>query len=1057
MSAVVHLLEKDDTCGFDSPQVKAEQRVEGEPGQGGVVIRTVEDCDVDIMRSQERSPLIFGCDGRGEVSGSLRVSAERRLVGLITDSEDPDQRVIPVGPESLSFEITHADMFELMMKKRGEPEHMIVHEGILSGTVGLRLARDQDGFCGAPTRNIGFKDVNFSRATITVNFPDHDYKAIVQGTNLNGVRGEYSDQSNVLQGEVAINGVRQKIPVSLDELAMDPAYDPETFQESYVCEDNTQLALPFSADCGAGGAVGAEAFSENIGRLTVNGFAKIAEKIGEDASCGFASATVKEKAAPFTGPGGESIMLFTVEQCAIELAPDSTIATDCNGTQTRASGRVIVSARKYVEGLTSSGTSGERVVPLTDDAATIEVTEMRFENFELVDGENTIHWNDGILRGKLTPRLAFDDADGACSFATGNVHFENLVYENSSVVISGAAGRFELTIDNSNLLATSGEWNGAENMLGGTISLSGQKYEIPVGSALDPNYQRDTYARSWQCGTLQVPVSYDCSISDQFGDGAARFGIAVLGGIAELINNDTTCGFESPAVKTSAQTTGTLGRPGGAALFTAGGATPCRFSWTMPTQIDSDCNGKRTMVQGTVNVRATKRLEGWLTGDENEPIVPDRRDPVAIELELDLQDFTMFNDGTASNLIVRSGRLRGTLKPRAAIAVDREACAIGTPVVTFENVAWQDATISASDQANLEIQVSSAALTAQSGAKDSIENTLSGTIVVDGQTLTVPFNPSAGGLDPNYDRGVFDRSYQSCNPNLRVAVQESDCDLKPKLAKEAARALIFAGATMTSMVVKDADCGFSDSGVQENPVRVTGDDGDFGSMDFAINNCRIQRGSTSANDAAGNVYDNAQRISQDCRSRGLYAKGRITVAAREHVEGRRDSIWFTDVIYPLNPSSVTIYLDSVLVEEFTVFTRDPNLSPLSKVTIHSGNLTGTVYPKTGEDQDERGYYTIATPVAALESLTLSNGEITLIDEEGKNFKLSIATSELDAYNGMYNNDGNRIAGSITVDGQSFTVARESLEASYNQADFDQRYACTSNLVSTLPPNATLGR
>lgn len=1057
MSAVVHLLEKDDTCGFDSPQVKAEQRVEGEPGQGGVVIRTVENCDVDIMRAQERSPLIFGCDGRGEVSGSLRVSAERRLVGLITDSEDPDQVVIPVGPESLSFEVSNADLFELMMKKRGEDEHMIVHEGILSGTVGLRLARDQSGFCGAPTRNIGFKDVNFSRATITVNFPDHDYKAIVQGTNLNGVRGEYSDKSNVLQGEVAINGVRQTIPVNLDELAMDPGYDPETFQESFVCEDNTQLALPFSADCGVGGAVGGEAFTENIGRLTVNGFAKIVSKLGEDTNCGFANTTVKEKAAPFTGPNGESTMVFSVQECALELAPDTVIDSDCNGAQTRAAGRVIISATKYVEGLTSASTSGERVVPLTDDAATIEVTSMRFEDFEIIDGGNTVHWTSGSLRGRLTPRLAVDAGDGACSFATGNVHFENLVYENSAVVISGEAGRFELTIDNSDIHATSGEWDGAENILGGAISLSGQKYEIPLGSALDPNYQRDTYARSWQCGTLQLPLSYDCSISDQFGDGAARFGVAVLGGIAEMINNDTMCGFENAAVKASAQKTGTLGRPGGAALFTAGATAPCRFTWSTPTEIDSDCNGKKTMVQGTVTVRATKRLEGWLSGDENEPIVPETRDPVSIELELELQDFSMFNDSTASRLTVRSGRLRGTLRPRAAIALDREVCAIGTPVVTFDNVVWQDATISVSDQANLDVLVSSSALTAQSGNKDGIENTLNGTIVVDGQTLTVPSNPSAAVLDPNYDRGAFERSYQTCNPNLRVAVQDSDCDLKPKLAKEAARALVFAGATMTSMVVKDADCGFSDSGVQEDPIRVTGDDGDYGSMDFAINGCRLQRGSNNANDANGNVYDNAQRVSQDCMGRGLYMKGRFTTAAREHVEGYRDSIWFTDVIYPLNPSSVTITLDNMLVEEVTVFTRDQNQAPPSKVTVHSGTFTGIAYPKTGEDEGERGSFTIPTPVAAFDGLRLSNGEITLIDADGKNFKLSVATSDIDAHNGFYNNDGNRIAGSITIDGQSFTLPLESLEASYNQADFDQRYACTSNLVTTLPPNATLGR
>jgi hypothetical protein len=43
ISTVAELLAKDDNCGFESPQVKAAQHVEGEAGQGGVVIRTVEE------------------------------------------------------------------------------------------------------------------------------------------------------------------------------------------------------------------------------------------------------------------------------------------------------------------------------------------------------------------------------------------------------------------------------------------------------------------------------------------------------------------------------------------------------------------------------------------------------------------------------------------------------------------------------------------------------------------------------------------------------------------------------------------------------------------------------------------------------------------------------------------------------------------------------------------------------------------------------------------------------------------------------------------------------
>src|SRR5687767_1871326 len=56
ISAVTAIVGRDDKCGFESPRAEAAERVEGEPGREGVVVREIQDCEIDVQRAQENAP-----------------------------------------------------------------------------------------------------------------------------------------------------------------------------------------------------------------------------------------------------------------------------------------------------------------------------------------------------------------------------------------------------------------------------------------------------------------------------------------------------------------------------------------------------------------------------------------------------------------------------------------------------------------------------------------------------------------------------------------------------------------------------------------------------------------------------------------------------------------------------------------------------------------------------------------------------------------------------------------------------------------------------------------
>ena len=121
--------------------------------------------------------------------------------------------------------------------------------------------------------------------------------------------------------------------------------------------------------------------------------------------------------------------------------------------------------------------------------------------------------------------------------------------------------------------------------------------------------------------------------------------------------------------------------------------------------------------------------------------------------------------------------------------------------------------------------------------------------------------------------------------------------------------------------------------------------------------------------------------------------------------------------------------------------------PQGELIIHDGTLSATVEPATGAEADNPSVFDVPTPVARISDVHLRNAHATLL-AQGKEFDIEIADSNLNAVNGSLDGVTNEIDGDIIVDGEDLSVSG-ALNPTYDQRTFDQSYACTDNLLSTV--------
>lgn len=805
-----------------------------------------------------------------------------------------------------------------------------------------------------------------------------------------------------------------------------------------------QLVVLFVVASSCGGCIERIAPVEvaaGVARLSIRQAGYLSNLVLKDTTCGFASPRVQRAALVQGQPGQQGAVTYRVTDCTITLTEPLAFAPDCLGAFGTLEGKVTVSGTQRILG-TVTGSADTPVIPAGADALRIEL-DAKLDGLKLTksDSKNAITMLSGALHFVIEPKLALHKALGVCAHPTLDLTFHEVRYENARVRVHQANGSsFEVDVPSSNLEAQAGRWGDQENSFSGTLRAWDTVVTLPVPGdpeGLDPSYTRDSYRDSLICEpTLAVPITYACpTLTEQLAHGAARLTVRQVGAIGSLIDADTRCGFSSQAVLAAASVRGTRGQEG-SVTFTL--PAPCTISFPTKTSLGKDCSGVEQFATGTLSIVGTKTLRGVLTGDQRQPVAPTIRDPAELVLTTTFQNFHLTSSSSTDALRVKDGTLQATVRPRVALDQRSSICSHTTSIATFPELKWSDASLEVTSSGfDFGIEVPSSTLTAQSGAGASSTNTLRGAMVVDGSPVTIPPAGADPVLDPSYTEASFVSSF-SCAPGFQLATSDAMCSFDNVLATNIARLTVQTAGTVASLIQNDTSCGFSALGVKTSPASVTGENGQMGSITWNVSNCRLGL-------ATGTL-----QLGTDCTGARSMLEGTASVSATRLVTGLRDSQYLIfNSIIPRARDAMTITLRDVALTNFASSTvAAGDTAPYARLIIHSGVLSGTVKPILGERRSTPGNFDVGTPVATFDSVELRNASVTL-EVDGKSFDVVVPALTVSAQNGAFGGKTNHLEGSVTLS-RVVPVSATALDPSFEPRAFDASYACTADLLATIP-------
>jgi hypothetical protein len=484
--------------------------------------------------------------------------------------------------------------------------------------------------------------------------------------------------------------------------------------------------------------------------------------------------------------------------------------------------------------------------------------------------------------------------------------------------------------------------------------------------------------------------------------GASRLTIRTFGAVVELVNNDERCGFKSERVLNSVKL------EDGRAIYTV---ENCTINVAQTPSVSTDCSGTTTTVQGKVIVSATRTVEGALTGDPSNPVVPEHPDAVRIEIQdAVLKNFLVESDAIDAKMTVFEGAVSGVAEPRLARSASLGVCKVPTREIRFSDVTWGASTARIqSDGHDFEVDIGGSDLSAVLGVHGARENDLLGTISVWGEEHSIPVEGDEDGLLPGYERDAHRASF-ACTEDL-TDPYEYRCDsLGDLVASGAARLTVLSFGTLVKLV--ETECRY-------NTQSITGNLGDAGEGVFTLpaQGCLIDL-------SFGSV------VSENCHGEKTYASGRIVARGKKTLRGVVTGS-DQDPIIPTMREPAEVEM-TFMLQDFEV---SSDTAP-AKLSVRSGGLSGKARPRLGVDT-EKGVCSKRTPEVRFEGLAWQDAEAR-IETGARKLEVRIDRSSLAANVGE-----NTVEGTIVVDGEEHE-ASGMLDAAFDRARFLQSFACEPN-------------
>lgn len=240
------MVNSDSGCGFESYLVLiAPSDVQGEPGEMGSMSWDIEGCE---LGSEELTLYASDCSGgRTFVGGRAVVDASRTVVGerdtmfLVIDS------IVPRSREAVEIVVEQALLEEVVAYQVAPgaslpPGLLTLHSGTLSAVVTPILGEreSEPGTFDVPTPVAVLGDVRLDDAEATLEAEGKTFHMTLDDVRLSARAGVYQGEGNVLSGSLRVNGEL----ITLDELALNPAYDQAASDQSYACTEDLRETIP---------------------------------------------------------------------------------------------------------------------------------------------------------------------------------------------------------------------------------------------------------------------------------------------------------------------------------------------------------------------------------------------------------------------------------------------------------------------------------------------------------------------------------------------------------------------------------------------------------------------------------------------------------------------------------------------------------------------------------------------------------------------------------------------------------------------------------------------
>ncbi len=486
LGAIAKQIEKDTTCGFAAPAVKSafvSNGAVGTKGQGAWTLPAP--CTLRFAAATVADRDCLGTETFLE--GEVEVSGSRTVRGWLTG--DPAEPVVPATSTPATLALTLKPR-NLKLSDNKTQHVLVLNGGTMTGTLEPKTALDKTTRACSIATPVAKVTVKHEGVSAEVKSGGIGVPLVVSNSTLEASSGP----ANTLTGTVTAAG--QQLSASA---ALDPAFDPVKFEDSYRCEPNLELPANEAA-CSF-----ARPLAEGTARMMVRNAAGLARLINDNGNCGFQNRDILTDPFLVVGRPGQLGRMGWNAYCGVGTGSRQQFSKDCNNVVTTVEGSAAVPAQRIVDGFRDEICGGflnlfcaDTIIPIKSDAVSFSLVNVRLNNFGLGNDDGRLIIRTGTLSSAVKPFQGRRRGNGHFDVGTPIVGVSDLKLQGATVTLTTGKKTFTFPVTDTNLKGFNGAFAGQKNSLSGTLTVDGVPIDLGT-MELTPNYDQMAFDKTYSC------------------------------------------------------------------------------------------------------------------------------------------------------------------------------------------------------------------------------------------------------------------------------------------------------------------------------------------------------------------------------------------------------------------------------------------------------------------------------------------------------------------------------------------------------------------------------